>query len=145
MRGVTVARGGGGRVAGAVGKGKVGGEVDASTGVGAVSWEGGLEAGAGQVGEAVRKGGTRRVGGKRVESRGDFFEPTFLTHLTRHKPAYFDECFGPAAAWDGVKADDEAVTLANDSHYGLGGAVVTQRIERAKRRCSRLEPGMVYN
>ncbi len=43
-----------------------------------------------------------------------------------------------------VKDDDEAVKLANDSHYGLGGAVFSQNIERAKRMASRIETGMVY-
>lgn len=43
-----------------------------------------------------------------------------------------------------VKNDDEAVAAANDSHYGLGGAVFSQNIERAKKMASRIETGMVY-
>ena len=43
-----------------------------------------------------------------------------------------------------VKNDEEAIQLANDSHYGLGGAVFSQDIERAKRMASAIETGMVY-
>nr|VUD35239.1 succinate-semialdehyde dehydrogenase [Raoultella sp. NCTC 9187] len=43
-----------------------------------------------------------------------------------------------------VKDDDEAIRLANDSHYGLGGAIFSQDTERAKRMASRIETGMVY-
>ncbi|MBZ4312898.1 aldehyde dehydrogenase family protein, partial [Mycobacterium tuberculosis] len=42
------------------------------------------------------------------------------------------------------KNDEEAIQLANDSHYGLGGAVFSQDIERAKRMASAIETGMVY-
>ncbi len=43
-----------------------------------------------------------------------------------------------------MKNDEEAIQLANDSHYGLGGAVFSQDIERAKRMASAIETGMVY-
>ncbi|OSD29072.1 aldehyde dehydrogenase family protein [Salmonella enterica] len=94
--------------------------------------------------EAVKNGATLHVGGKPLESKGNFFEPTILTHITRDNPAYFEEFFGPVAQMYVVKDDDEAVKLANDSHYGLGGAVFSQNIERAKRMASRIETGMVY-
>ncbi|KEP73337.1 hypothetical protein HR12_13440, partial [Microbacterium sp. SUBG005] len=67
-----------------------------------------------------------------------------LTHISRDNPAYFEEFFGPVAQVYVVKSDDEAVALANDSHYGLGGAVFSQNIERAKKMASRIETGMVY-
>lgn len=94
--------------------------------------------------KAVKNGATLHVGGKPLESKGNFFEPTILTHITRDNPAYFEEFFGPVAQMYVVKDDDEAVKLANDSHYGLGGAVFSQDIERAKRMASRIETGMVY-
>ncbi|EIY4497421.1 aldehyde dehydrogenase family protein [Salmonella enterica subsp. enterica serovar Cerro] len=94
--------------------------------------------------KAVKNGATLHVGGKPLESKGNFFEPTILTHITRDNPAYFEEFFGPVAQMYVVKDDDEAVKLANDSHYGLGGAVFSQNIERAKRMASRIETGMVY-
>ncbi|HAF52654.1 MAG TPA: succinate-semialdehyde dehydrogenase, partial [Leclercia adecarboxylata] len=75
---------------------------------------------------------------------GSFFEPTILTNITRDNPAYFEEFFGPVAQVYVVKNDDEAVKLANDSHYGLGGAVFSKDIDRAKKMASRIETGMVW-
>ncbi|SQI27499.1 aldehyde dehydrogenase [Salmonella enterica subsp. arizonae] len=97
-----------------------------------------------QVNEAVKNGATLHFGGKPLESKGNFFAPTILTQITRDNPAYFEEFFGPVAQIYVVKDDDEAIKLANDSHYGLGGAVFSQDIERAKRMASRIETGMVY-
>ncbi len=85
------------------------------------------------------------LGGKAVAREGNFFEPTILTGIiTRDNPAYFEEFFGPVAQIYVVKNDEEAIQLANDSHYGLGGAVFSQDIERAKRMASAIETGMVY-
>ncbi|EKI3324393.1 NAD-dependent succinate-semialdehyde dehydrogenase [Salmonella enterica] len=123
---------------------KVGDQMDASTELGPLSSKDALETLTRQVEEAVKNGATLHVGGKPLESKGNFFEPTILTHITRDNPAYFEEFFGPVAQIYVVKDDDEAVKLANDSHYGLGGAVFSQDIERAKRMASRIETGMVY-
>jgi len=79
-----------------------------------------------------------------VEGEGNFFEPTILTHIKRDNPAYFEEFFGPVAQVYVVKNDDEAVELANDSRYGLAGAVFSQNIERAKSLASRIETGSVW-
>ncbi|SQI84365.1 succinate-semialdehyde dehydrogenase [Klebsiella oxytoca] len=97
-----------------------------------------------QVDEAVKNGAKLHLGGKPAQREGSFFEPTILTGITRDNPAYFEEFFGPVAQIYVVKDDDEAVKLANDSHYGLGGAVFSQDIDRAKRMASRIETGMVY-
>ncbi|EBN4274742.1 NAD-dependent succinate-semialdehyde dehydrogenase [Salmonella enterica] len=123
---------------------KVGDQMDASTELGPLSSKDALETLTRQVEEAVKNGATLHIGGKPLESKGNFFEPTILTHITRDNPAYFEEFFGPVAQMYVVKDDDEAVKLANDSHYGLGGAVFSQDIERAKRMASRIETGMVY-
>ena len=97
-----------------------------------------------QVDEAVKNGAKLHLGGKAVAREGNFFEPTILTGITRDNPAYFEEFFGPVAQIYVVKNDEEAIALANDSHYGLGGAVFSQDIERAKRMASAIETGMVY-
>ena len=73
-----------------------------------------------------------------------FYQPTILTNITRDNPAYFEEFFGPVAQVYVVENDDEIVKLANDSHYGLGGAVFTGDIARGKRLASRIETGMVF-
>lgn len=92
--------------------------MDASTELGPLSSKDALDTLTRQVEEAVKNGATLHVGGTPLESKGNFFEPTILTNITRDNPAYFEEFFGPVAQMYVVKDDDEAVKLANDSHYG---------------------------
>lgn len=97
-----------------------------------------------QVKQAVEKGAKLVLGGKPVDGAGCFYQPTILTGITRDNPAWFEEFFGPVAQIYIVRNDDEVVKLANDSHYGLGGAVFTGDIARGKALASRIETGMVY-
>ena len=97
-----------------------------------------------QVEEAVAHGATLVMGGKRLDRPGSFMQPTILTDIAPENPAYRDEFFGPVALFFRVKDEDEAIALANDSDYGLGGSVFTQDIERGKRVASRIETGMVF-
>lgn len=123
---------------------KIGDPLDESTRLGPLSSKEALETLTKQVGEAVKNGATLHFGGKPVQREGSFFEPTILTNITRDNPAYFEEFFGPVAQIYVVKNDDEAVNLANDSHYGLGGAVFSKDIDRAKKMASKIETGMVW-
>jgi len=123
---------------------KMGDPLDESTTLGPLSSKDAVETLTKQVDEAVKNGATLHYGGKPVDHKGNFFEPTILTNITRDNPAYFEEFFGPVAQVYVVKNDDEVVKLANDSHYGLGGAIFSQNIERAKGLASRIETGMVY-
>ncbi|PIT51628.1 succinate-semialdehyde dehydrogenase [Snodgrassella alvi] len=77
-------------------------------------------------------------------AEGNFFTPTLITDISRDNPAYFEEFFGPVAQLYVVKNDDEAIALANDSHFGLGGTIFSTDIERAKKLASRIETGMVF-
>ncbi|MFG1175251.1 NAD-dependent succinate-semialdehyde dehydrogenase [Erwiniaceae bacterium CAU 1747] len=97
-----------------------------------------------QVKNAVEKGAELVLGGKPVDGEGCFYQPTILTGITRDNPAWFEEFFGPVAQIYIVRNDDEVVKLANDSHYGLGGAVFTSDMARGKALASRIETGMVY-
>ncbi|MNC48603.1 Succinate semialdehyde dehydrogenase [NAD(P)+] Sad [compost metagenome] len=92
----------------------------------------------------MKQGAKLHLGGKALQHEGNFFEPTILTHISRDNPAYFTEFFGPVAQVYVVSDDEEIVKLANDSHYGLGGAIFSTDIERAKKLASRIETGMVY-
>ena len=123
---------------------KIGDPLDESTTLGPLSSKEALETLSQQVDEAVKHGAKLHLGGKPVSGEGNFYEPTILTGISRENPAYFEEFFGPVAQIYVVKDDDEAIALANDSHYGLGGAVFSQDIERAKRMASGIETGMVY-
>lgn len=123
---------------------KLGDPLDESTTLGPLSSKEALDTLSQQVSEAVQKGAKLHLGGKPAKSEGNFFEPTILTHITRDNPAYFEEFFGPVAQIYVVNNDDEAVRLANDSHYGLGGAIFSRNIKRAKQMASRIETGMVW-
>ncbi len=123
---------------------KLGDPLDESTTLGPLSSKEAIDTLSQQVSEAVQKGAKLHLGGKPAKSEGNFFEPTILTHITRDNPAYFEEFFGPVAQIYVVNNDDEAVRLANDSHYGLGGAIFSRNIKRAKQMASRIETGMVW-
>jgi succinate-semialdehyde dehydrogenase / glutarate-semialdehyde dehydrogenase len=97
-----------------------------------------------QVHDAIDKGATVVTGGTRIDRRGAFVEPTVLTGVTPEMRAYSEELFGPVAVVYRVGADDEAVALANDSPYGLGGAVFGSDDERVQAVAYRLETGMVF-
>jgi succinate-semialdehyde dehydrogenase / glutarate-semialdehyde dehydrogenase len=84
------------------------------------------------------------LGGKRLDRPGYFLEPTILTDITPDNPAYRQEFFAPVALIFVVKNEKEAVELANDSPYGLGGSVITKDIERGKRIARQIYTGMVF-
>ncbi len=97
-----------------------------------------------QVKQAVAKGATLVLGGERIDRPGAFMQPTILTDIAPDNPAFREEFFGPVALLFRVKNEDEAVALANDSDFGLGGSVFTSDIARGKRVAGRMETGMVF-
>ncbi|ROR11322.1 NAD-dependent succinate-semialdehyde dehydrogenase [Erwinia sp. JUb26] len=123
---------------------KIGDPLDASTTLGPLSSAEARDRLEKQVNQAVKEGAKLVLGGKPVDGAGCFYQPTILTGITRDNPAWFAEFFGPVAQIYIVRNDDEVVKLANDSHYGLGGAVFTGDIARGKALASRIETGMVY-
>jgi succinate-semialdehyde dehydrogenase/glutarate-semialdehyde dehydrogenase len=94
-----------------------------------------------QVRRAIEAGATLVTGGGRD---GNFFQPTVLTGITHENPAYTEELFGPVAAVYKVSSEEEAITLANDTPYGLGSYLFTDDQEQALRVADRLEAGMVF-
>lgn len=97
-----------------------------------------------QIQDAVKKGATLKTGGNHLPGPGAFVEPTVLADVTPDMRAFSEELFGPAAVVYKVTHVDEAVELANNSPFGLGGAVFSTDIEKAKAVADRLETGMVY-
>jgi len=97
-----------------------------------------------QVDGAVAHGAKVLMGGKRIDRPGSFMETTILTDVKPDNPAFRQEFFGPVAMFFRVKNEDEAIALANDSDYGLGGSVFTRHIARGRRVASRLDTGMVF-
>ena len=97
-----------------------------------------------QVRDAVDKGASAVTGGNRIDRPGAFVEPTVLTGVTPTMRAYAEELFGPVAVVYRVESDEQAIALANDSPYGLGGAVFSSDGTRAQAVADRLETGMVF-
>jgi succinate-semialdehyde dehydrogenase/glutarate-semialdehyde dehydrogenase len=92
----------------------------------------------------VAHGAKVLMGGKRIERPGSFMETTILTDVKSDNPAFRQEFFGPVAMFFRVKNEDEAIALANDSDFGLGGSVFTKDVARGKRVASRVNTGMMF-
>jgi succinate-semialdehyde dehydrogenase/glutarate-semialdehyde dehydrogenase len=94
--------------------------------------------------DARAKGATVLTGGRRRPDLGElFYEPTVLTGVTPEMDCYAEETFGPVVSIYPVADEEEAVTRANDSAYGLNGSVWTSDPERGRRVASRIQCGTV--
>ena len=118
--------------------------MDKSTKLGPLSTEAALVQLLAQIERAVAKGATLVMGGKRIDRPGSFMQPTILTDVKPGNPAFREEFFGPVAIFFRVKNENEAVALANDSDFGLGGSVFTKDVARGKRVASRVDTGMMF-
>jgi succinate-semialdehyde dehydrogenase/glutarate-semialdehyde dehydrogenase len=123
---------------------KAGDPFDEATTVPPMSTQGAADCINAQIQAAVEAGATAISCGAPVPDKGAFVQPTILTNITRDNAAYHEEFFGPVALFFRVADEDEAVKLANDSRYGLGGSVYTQNIERGVEVAKRIETGMVF-
>jgi succinate-semialdehyde dehydrogenase/glutarate-semialdehyde dehydrogenase len=128
----------------AAGKLKLGDPLDETVTLGPVSSDAALQLILRQIEEATSHGAQTALGGRRAGEVGAFLEPTILTNVAPDNPAYKQEFFGPAALVFQAKDEDDAIAIANDSPFGLGGSVYTKDIERGKRVASRMETGMVF-
>lgn len=97
-----------------------------------------------QIQQAVEHGAEATVIGAEVPSQGAFVRPVLLSNVHKSNPAFHWEFFGPVSMIFKVANDAEAIALANDSPFGLGGSVFTQDIERGKRVAAQISTGMVY-
>jgi succinate-semialdehyde dehydrogenase/glutarate-semialdehyde dehydrogenase len=98
-----------------------------------------------QVEESLKKGATIAVGGQLPEGKSSYYPATILENVEKGQPAYDDELFGPVASLIRAKDQDDAMRIANDSRYGLGGAIFSKDEEKAIRLASeQFDTGMVY-
>jgi betaine-aldehyde dehydrogenase len=90
------------------------------------------------------EGARLRTGGERPEGleRGYFLRPTIFDRCTPRMRVWREEIFGPVLCAMTFRDEEEALALANDSEYGLGGAVLTRNAARAKRVAGALEAGI---
>lgn len=85
-----------------------------------------------QVKASIEKGAKLLCGGYVPDSPGAYYPPTVLTNVKKGMPAYDDELFGPAAAIITAKDEKEAMKIANDTIYGLGGGIISKNRKRAE-------------
>lgn len=97
-----------------------------------------------QVVASIEGGATLLLGGDIPKSDGAYYPPTVLTNVKPGMPAYEEELFGPVASIIAARDEDDAVRIANDSVFGLGGAVFTKDISRGERVAHRLEAGSTF-
>lgn len=94
--------------------------------------------------EAIEHGATVITPGEPVPEEGAFVQPRILTKVSRDNPVYDKEFFGPVALFFRAADEDEAVRIANDSSFGLGGSVFTQDTAHGAEVARRIETGMVF-
>jgi succinate-semialdehyde dehydrogenase / glutarate-semialdehyde dehydrogenase len=93
--------------------------------------------------DAVTAGATVLTGGARSARPGWYYPPTVLTEVQPDSAILREEIFGPVAPIVTFSTEDEAVTLANDTEYGLVGYVYTGDLTRGLRVSERIETGMI--
>jgi len=97
-----------------------------------------------QIENTAARGGKIATGGKKPSRKGYFLEPTIVSDVAPGMVMFDQETFGPAAAVVRARDAREAIALANDSDFGLGGNLWTRDIERAKKLAGDMETGGVF-
>jgi succinate-semialdehyde dehydrogenase/glutarate-semialdehyde dehydrogenase len=98
-----------------------------------------------QVEESVAKGARCLLGGRIPNDPGAYYPPTVLTEVKKGMPAYDEEVFGPVAAVIPAGNEEEAIAIANDSPFGLGGGVFTRDLARGERiAADGIDSGIVF-
>jgi acyl-CoA reductase-like NAD-dependent aldehyde dehydrogenase len=127
-----------------MGKKKTGDPMDAETDVGPLVNVEAVEALDEQVRSSVSKGARVRVGGKPLPGKGAFYPPTVLDNVKLDMKVIREEVFGPVAPVYVVRDEAEAISVANDSDFGLGSSLWTTDMERARRVAREIQSGMVF-
>jgi acyl-CoA reductase-like NAD-dependent aldehyde dehydrogenase len=122
---------------------KVGDPLSEDTDLGPIVNASGLKTIDSQVKDSVKEGAEILTGGEQIRSKGYFYKPTILKNVSPNMRVAQEEVFGPAAPI--IVADDEieAVRLANDSQYGLGGSIWTEDLDKAEKLSRMVRSGIV--
>lgn len=98
-----------------------------------------------QVQKSIDAGAKRALGGQVPEGNGYYYPATLLTNVSKGMPAYSEELFGPVAAIIPARDEEEAIKIANDSVFGLGSAVFSKNLNKAKEIANeRIEAGCCF-
>ncbi len=127
-----------------INKTKIGDALDDKTEIGPLVSSKQLKTLEEQVADAVKKSVKVEVGGEKLNINGGFFyKPTVLTNVNKNMRVWNEEVFGPVLPVVTFKTDEEAIKLANDTKYGLGGYIFTESKRRARKIALELKTGMV--
>ena len=97
-----------------------------------------------QVVRSVEMGAQVIVGGQKITGTSCFYEPTLITGVDSSMPVFTEETFGPVLPLIRISGEEEAIALANDSEFGLGGSIWTGDKERGIRMARQIETGAVF-
>ncbi len=103
----------------------------------------GMEKVESHVKDALAKGAIARVGGKKSDQGALFFEPTLLVNVKPNMQLYHEETFGPVVACYRFGEDEEAIAMANDTHYGLASYLFTESMSKSWKIAEALEAGSI--
>lgn len=123
---------------------KVGYPLNESTDIGPLATDQILKDVDDQVKTSIAAGAMLLTGGKKLDRKGNFYEPTVLTNIPKDSPAYSDEVFGPVAMLFRVRDIDEAIQIANDTNFGLGAAAWTNDEDEQRRFIDEIDAGCVF-
>ena len=122
----------------------VGDPLDPQTEIGPLSSESALLTIQQQVDASVSMGANVLLGGRQMNRKGYFYEPTILVDIKKGMPVYDEETFGPVSAIIVAKDEIDAIRIANDTPYGLGASLWTADIERGQRLATQIQAGNVF-
>ncbi|WP_455365683.1 NAD-dependent succinate-semialdehyde dehydrogenase, partial [Kaarinaea lacus] len=97
-----------------------------------------------QVRQSISMGAEPLIGCYISKDKGFYYPPSILNNVSKGMPAYEEEIFGPVASIIYANNEQDAIRIANDSIYGLGGSVWTRNVERGERVARQIETGCVY-
>lgn len=97
-----------------------------------------------QVQASIDKGAKLILGGTIPQHSGAFYNPTILSNVRKGMPAFDEEMFGPVAAIITAKDEEDALQLANETRFGLGGAIFSKNVKKAEKLAKeKLQAGFV--
>lgn len=97
-----------------------------------------------QVQDSVAKGAKILCGAEKIDGKGFFYKPGILADIPEDAPARREELFGPVACLFMVRNIDEAITLANDTRFGLGAAIYTNDEAEQELAVKHIEAGALF-
>ena len=122
----------------------VGDPMESSTDVGPLATEDGLKTLEEQVNQTVKMGARVLLGGKRLNRKGNFYEPTVLTDIPAGSPVQEDELFGPVASLFRADGMADAIRIANETKFGLGACAWTNDEAEREMFINNIQSGLAF-